>query len=62
VEVPIDVGWISASRWLPYMLLGLVAGVIIDRANRKYILVVTDICRGILHILIYLMAMFGVIN
>ncbi|MBW9235520.1 MFS transporter, partial [Leptospira santarosai] len=57
-----DVGWISASRWFPYMLLGLVAGVIIDRVNRKYILVVTDISRGILLILICLMAMFGLIN
>ncbi|MGE6489129.1 MFS transporter [Paenisporosarcina sp. NPDC076898] len=57
-----DVGWISASRWFPYMLLGLVAGVIIDRVNRKYILVVTDISRGILLILICLTAMFGLIN
>lgn len=57
-----DVGWVSASRWFPYMLLGLVAGVIIDRVNRKYILVVTDISRGILLILICLMAMYGLSN
>lgn len=22
----VDVGWVSASRWLPYVLLGLIAG------------------------------------
>lgn len=58
----IDVGWISASRWLPYMLLGLVAGVIVDRTNRKYILVVSDLTRGILLILICLLAMFDMIS
>lgn len=39
----LDVGWVSAARWLPYVLLGLVADVFIDAMNRKTLLVVTDI-------------------
>lgn len=58
----VDVGWINASRWLPYVLLGLIAGVIIDRIHRKPVLVVTDIGRGILLAVICLMALFDAIS
>ncbi|TCZ69024.1 MFS transporter, partial [Paenibacillus albiflavus] len=44
----VDVGWVSASRWLPYVLLGLIAGVWVDRFHRKTVLVVTDMGRGII--------------
>ncbi|MFD2042813.1 MFS transporter [Ornithinibacillus salinisoli] len=44
----VDVGWINSSRWLPYVILGLVAGVFIDRFNRQTVLVLTDIGRGVL--------------
>jgi MFS family permease len=57
-----DVGWISASRWLPYVLLGLVAGVIIDCTHHKSVLVMTDLGRGILLIVTCIMAVFGVIS
>lgn len=58
----IDVGWVSASRWLPYVFLGLIAGVIIDQINRKFVLVVTDLGRGILLMLVCLMAIYDVIS
>lgn len=57
-----DVGWINASRWLPYVFLGLFAGLLIDRINRKLVLVITDIARAILLTLICLTAIFNVIN
>jgi MFS family permease len=43
-----DVGFVNASRWLPYLLFGLVAGALVDRRRRQPILVVSDIGRGIL--------------
>ncbi len=43
-----DVGWLNASRWLPYLLLGLVVGAVVERRRRKPILVTTDLGRGIL--------------
>jgi hypothetical protein len=29
------VGLVSAARWLPYLLFGLVAGVLVDRSRRR---------------------------
>ncbi|WP_189000835.1 MFS transporter [Paenibacillus nasutitermitis] len=58
----VDVGWINASRWLPYVLLGLVAGVLLDRVSRRPVLVITDIGRGMLLVIIFLMASFHIIN
>ncbi|MCM3782069.1 MFS transporter [Neobacillus mesonae] len=58
----VDVGWINASRWLPYVLLGLVAGVLLDRVSRRSVLVMTDIGRGMLLMIIFLMASFHIIN
>lgn len=58
----VDVGWVSASRWLPYVLLGLIAGVLVDRFHRKTVLVVTDMGRGIILAFICLMSITGVIS
>lgn len=58
----VDVGWVNASRWLPYVLLGLAAGVLIDRIHRKLVLVVTDIGRGILLTMICMAAVFDVLS
>ncbi|AVR00332.1 MFS transporter [Oceanobacillus iheyensis] len=58
----VDVGWVSASRWIPYVLLGLIAGVLIDRFHRKTVLVVTDMGRGIILAFICLLSITGVIS
>jgi len=43
-----DVGWVSAARWLPYVLMGLVAGMFVDRWDRRRTLIGTDVVRGLL--------------
>ncbi|MEP6479399.1 MAG: MFS transporter [Rhodoglobus sp.] len=43
-----DVGLLNASRWAPYLVLGLVVGALVDRRRRKPILVTTDLARGVL--------------
>jgi MFS family permease len=43
-----DVGLVSAARWLPYLLFGVFAGVFVDRARRRPILVTTDFVRCVL--------------
>lgn len=43
-----QVGLVSGARWLPYLLFGLVAGVLIDRYRRRPVLVVSDVARGVL--------------
>ena len=57
-----DVGLLNASRWLPYLLLGLVVGAVVERRRRKPILVSTDLGRGILLGLIPLFYMLGWLN
>ena len=47
-----QVGLVSAAQWLPYLLFGVVAGVFVDRARRRPILVVADLVRGVLLIAI----------
>lgn len=42
-----EVGMVNAARWLPYLLFGLVAGVLVDRCRRKPMLVGTDLARAV---------------
>jgi MFS family permease len=41
-----DVGWLSSSRWLPYLVLGLVVGAWVDRWPRRPVMVGTDLVRA----------------
>lgn len=43
-----DVGWVNAARWLPYLLLGVVAGVLIDRVRRRPVMIATDLACALL--------------
>ncbi len=38
-----DVGLLNGARWLPYLVLGLVVGALVDRRPRKPVLVATDL-------------------
>ncbi|MBB5633283.1 MFS family permease [Cryobacterium mesophilum] len=48
----VDVGLLGASRWLPYLLFGLVLGVLIDRRRRRPVLIATDLGCAVLLALI----------
>ncbi len=51
------VGVVNASRFLPYLLLGLVVGVLVDRVRRRPVLVATDLGRGLLLVAIPVLAL-----
>jgi hypothetical protein len=36
----VQVGWLNSARWLPYLVLGLVVGALVDRARRRPVMVV----------------------
>ncbi|GAB2464912.1 MFS transporter [Jatrophihabitans fulvus] len=57
-----EVGVVSAARWVPYLVLGVVAGVLVDRARRRPILVVVDAARGLLLLVIPLLALLDVLS
>ena len=54
-----DVGLVNAARWLPYLLLGLVVGAMVDRVRRKPLLVATDATRAVLLVAIPVLAAAG---
>lgn len=51
-----ELGLLGAARWLPYLLFGLIAGVLVDRHRRRPILVGADLGRAVLLGLIPLLA------
>jgi MFS family permease len=51
-----EVGAVNAARWMPYLLFGLLAGALVDRVRRRPLLVFADLARGLLLLLIPLLA------
>jgi MFS family permease len=45
---PLEMGILSAAEYLPFLLVGLFAGVWVDRVRRRPILVATDLARAVL--------------
>jgi MFS family permease len=45
---PVLLGIVGAARILPYVLLSVPAGIVADRYDRRMVLLVTDVARGIL--------------
>ncbi|MCY7401833.1 MAG: MFS transporter, partial [Nocardioides sp.] len=44
----VQVGWSNSARWLPYLVLGLVVGALVDRVRRRPVMIVTDLARAAL--------------
>ncbi|HWH99329.1 MAG TPA: MFS transporter, partial [Propionibacteriaceae bacterium] len=44
----VQVGWLNSARWLPYLVLGLVIGALVDRVRRRPLMIATDVIRGAL--------------
>ena len=43
----VDVGLVNAARWVPYLLFGLLAGVLVDRVRRRPLLIATDLLSAV---------------
>lgn len=57
-----DVGWLSSARWLPYLVLGLVVGALVDRVRRRPVMVTTDLLRAALLVSLPLADVLGVLS
>lgn len=44
---PAQAGFLSAARTIPYLLLGLPAGALVDRWNRRRVMIVCDAGRAV---------------
>jgi MFS family permease len=42
----VQVGWLNSARFLPYLVLGLVIGALVDRVRRRPVMVATDLTRA----------------
>jgi len=58
----IEIGLVRSAQWLPFLLFGLISGVIADRVRRKHLLVGTDIASSVLIFLIASLAIGGVLT
>lgn len=43
-----DTGLLSAARWLPYLVVGLLVGALVDRTRRRPVMVWSDAARAVL--------------
>lgn len=59
---PIQMGWLAAIGSLPVLLVGLFAGVWVDRLHRRPILILADLGRFLLLLTIPLAAILGALN
>jgi len=54
-----DVGLVNAARWLPYLLFGLLVGVLVDRVRRRPLMVATDLGCALVLAAIPVLALIG---
>jgi MFS family permease len=59
---PAEMGILSAAETAPFLLIGLFAGVWVDRLRRRPVLLVTDFARGVLLLAIPLAALLGALT
>jgi len=57
-----EVGVLNAARWLPFLLLALPLGVLVDRRRRRPVLVVSDLARAALTVVIVVVAFSGALT
>jgi MFS family permease len=43
-----EVGWLNSARWLPYLVVGLLVGALVERRQRRPVMVATDLARAAL--------------
>lgn len=41
-----EVGWLASARWLPYVVLGLIVGAVVERMRRRTTMLVSDLARA----------------
>lgn len=43
-----EVGWLNSARWLPYLVVGIVVGALVDRRPRRPVMITTDLVQAVL--------------
>jgi Major Facilitator Superfamily len=59
---PLEMGILTAVEVLPYTLLGLFTGVLVDRSRKLPLIILSDIGRGLVLLAVPIAAWFGVLS
>jgi len=55
----LEIGWVRSAQWLPSLMFGLMAGVVVDRVRRRRLLIATDIASCALLLAISVLGILG---
>lgn len=58
----VDLGVLGAAQWLPFLVLALPLGVVIDRHRRRVLLITSEVSRGILTLALAAAAFAGLLG
>lgn len=58
----VEIGLARSAQWLPFLLFGLISGVIADRVRRKHLLIGTDIASSVIIFAIAGLAILGALS
>jgi MFS family permease len=58
----LEIGWVRSAQWLPSLLFGLIAGVIVDRVRRRRLLIATDIVSCLVLLAIAALGLVGALS
>lgn len=58
----VDVGWLNAAQWLPYLMFGLIVGTVVDGRRRLPLMVATDLLQAALLLVIPLLWWVGLLS
>ncbi|TCL70434.1 MFS transporter [Rhizobium sp. BK251] len=59
---PVETGWLQMAQTLPFLLLSIPAGLAVDRASRKTLMVGSEVLRSFSLIVIVLLLVSGLLN
>ena len=59
---PVETGWLQMAQTLPFLLLSIPAGLAVDRASRKALMVGSEVLRSVSLIVTVLLLVFGLLN
>ena len=59
---PLEVGLLTSAEFIAYAVIGLLAGALVDRWDRRRVLLLTDLGRGAVTALVPLLAALGVLR
>jgi len=57
-----QVGWLNSARWLPFLVVGVIVGALVDRRARRPILIATDLGQAVLLAAIPLLWWLGLLT